>query len=252
MQFVKALMLLSILLATMFPVMAQEATETPRVAPDQPVLWDVKRAIENIDEFLTLNKAEKAEKGLAHARERLLEVQKMIEEKNLAAAAKGEQAHKRKIERVKQTLEEVSASDPTQELEKEIELERQITEQEVHIKRFKQEIEIKIKGTLTSEQQAQLDALLASFEGTAASVKIKIETEKGKTKLKIKTKIEENESELEEEKDLEETTRELEKLERELAEENSEKSQESFEKKEDDDVKGTRFLLKDPQNMSSS
>ena len=73
-------------------------TETEAgITPDQPVLWGIERALENIDEALTLNKAAKAKKGLAHARERLIEVRAMILEKRIEAAAKAEEKHKQKL-----------------------------------------------------------------------------------------------------------------------------------------------------------
>jgi len=62
----------------------EEVIEEAGVTPDS-ILWPFERIIERIDMKLTLGKSAKAKKGLAHARQRLLEVQAMIAAKRMGA-----------------------------------------------------------------------------------------------------------------------------------------------------------------------
>ncbi len=162
-------------------------TETGGVGPDSPFLWGLDRAIERIHLALTFNKAAKAKLGLAHARERLLEVRQMINAKRLEAAEKAKEQHGKALGRVKAMLGRIEAADPEEELEEQLEIENEIEEHEEDIEKIETEIEIKIKGELTTDQQEAVDNLIEAFKDKVAELEIEIEVEEGKTKTKIKT-----------------------------------------------------------------
>ena len=67
----------------------EEVEEEAGITPDSP-LYGLERAMERISLALTFGKSAKAKKGLAHARERLMEVQAMIAAKKLDKAAKAQ------------------------------------------------------------------------------------------------------------------------------------------------------------------
>mgnify|MGYP001614894558 FL=1 len=190
------------------PATEEQPVEAPvggaGVTPDSP-LWGLDRAIERLDLLLTLNKAQKAKKGLMHARERLVEVRQMIQEKKLDAASKAGKAHKEKLKEVEEDVAEIEDGDENEKLEDEVELESEVEEQEDEVEELESRIRVKVKGTLTAEQQAALDALIASFKDSTASVKIKVRAEKDNTKLRIKVKEGKTDEEIEE---LEERIRE--------------------------------------------
>lgn len=162
-------------------------SETGGVGPDSPFLWGLDRAIERIQLLLTFNKAAKAKLGLAHARERLLEVRHMINAKRLEAAEKAKEEHIRCLARVRARLGEITAVDPEEELEEQLEIENEIEEHENDIEKIEAEIEIKIKGNLTADQQEAVDALIEALKGKAAELGIEVEVKKGKTRARIKT-----------------------------------------------------------------
>ena len=162
-----------------------EPSEDPGVTPDS-FLWGLDRAIERISLLLTFDKSAKAKKGLAHARERLLEVKAMIEQKKLDAAEKAKEEHGRALGRVKDKIKEIKDEDPEDEIEDELDVEDGVEEHESEIEELETEIEAKIKGNLTAEQKALVDQLIESFKGEVGKLKIEIKNEQEKTKIKIK------------------------------------------------------------------
>lgn len=207
--------LLTILVVfSVFSVMAQEtnggeitpaeegeeipASETGGIGPDKPFLWGLDRALERISLLLTFNKAAKARLGLAHARERLLEVRQMINAKRMEAAEKAKEEHGKALGRVKAMLGGITAVDPEDELKEKLELENEIEEHEDDIEKIETEIEIKIKGKLTAGQQEVVDNLVAAFKDKAAELGIEIEVEEGNTKTKIKAIKEKTDEEIKE------------------------------------------------------
>ncbi|MEM4336544.1 MAG: DUF5667 domain-containing protein [Candidatus Woesearchaeota archaeon] len=160
--------------------------ETPSVTPDRPLLWGLKRAIERIDLLLTLGKSAKAQKGLAHARERLLEVQAMIAAKKFEAAEKAAKAHKKTIEEVIKNVEDIGNGDIESEIKSEEQLQQQIAEQE----RFMNRIKERIKTRLSGEDETNANAIIASIEETTNNAEVRIIEKKNKAEIKLKAKEE--------------------------------------------------------------
>ena len=144
------------------------------ITPDSP-LWGLDRAIERISLALTLGKAAKAKKGLAYAKERLMEVQTMIADKKLEAAQEAQEMHDDIMEDVNEDVGELSDVG---------ELEQAINEHRTLVQNIGN-IKLKTKG-LTAEQQSQLGAMIASMESATVKAQISIKTKKNETKMKIK------------------------------------------------------------------
>jgi hypothetical protein len=193
-------------------VLAQEETEAG-VTPDSP-LWGVDVALDNLAYLLAAGPESKAERGLEIAEERLQEIKIMADEKKIEAMAKAEDEHEKVVVKIEKEIDDVDDDDPTEKVKKVIKLETKVKEHEANFNAIKQNIDIRIKGELTEEQQALIDSILSSLEGQTADLKIKIENKKDKTKIEIKIKT--GKSEIEIEQEIEEIEREIAGMEEEL------------------------------------
>ncbi len=173
----------------------EDEEELPSTTPDQPILWGLKRAMERIDLALTFNKAEKAKKGLAHAKQRLLEVEAMISEKKLEQAEKAQRSREKTMLKVKEYIEDVE-DDPEQDIEDILELENEIDDQESKVNVL--QVKLKFQGNLTEEQKAEIDAIMNKFQNQTGDVKARIQEKKDKVKIKIKAKTGKSDEEVEE------------------------------------------------------
>ncbi|MFC1768872.1 DUF5667 domain-containing protein [Nanoarchaeota archaeon] len=161
----------------------EEIEEEAGVTPDS-VFWGLERAIERIDLALTFNKAEKAKKGLAHAKERLMEVQVMIAEKKLTQAQKAQEEHDEDIEEAQENIAEIEEEGDEDELEDLVEIEKEIKEHAALVERVN-ELKLKTKN-LSAEQQLQIRNMVNSMNQTAEKMQIEVMQKKDSVKVKIK------------------------------------------------------------------
>lgn len=155
--------------------------DTPTITPDQGFLWGLKRAIENVDSALTLGKSAKAQKGLAHAKERLCEVQLMIQEKKIDAAAK---ARLRYEQQMNKTEDDINGMENETEVE---DIAERLSEHRKFIAKMNSNA-IQARGNLTDEQKAALQNLMAAFNGSTNKVKVEIEAKREKLDIKVKAR----------------------------------------------------------------
>ena len=89
--------------------------------------------------------------------------------------------------KLKAEVRNISDTDATEELKRELEIERKIEQHrdKVQVVKEELEIEIKVKGELAPEQQALFDSIVANLDGQSGEVEIEIENEKGETKIKV-------------------------------------------------------------------
>jgi len=167
------------------------ANETPSITPDQPFLWGLKRAIEKIDYLITLGKSAKAQKGLVHARERLLEVQAMIAAKKFDAAEKAAKAHEQTVEQVEADVEALGNGDAEKEIAAENQIQTEIQQQQQELAKIKNKVKAKYKG----QDLAAAEAVLASFEGKTSEIEAKVVEKKNKAVIKLKAKEEQSKGE---------------------------------------------------------
>ena len=167
----------------------------PGVSPDSP-FYGLDRAMERLNLALTFNKAEKAKKGLAHANERLAEVQAMIQEKKMEQAQIAQEGHDDALEEVEQEVAELSDDDATEEMEEVVELSEKINEHRMIVEKVGNSL-IKTKGELTEEQQNMIQEMLGAINGTTAKLKVEIQNKKEETKLKVKVQTGKSDAEVE-------------------------------------------------------
>jgi hypothetical protein len=163
----------------------ENVTEEAGVTPDS-ALWGLERAIERISLKLTFGKSAKAKKGLAHARERLMEVQAMIAQKKLDKAAKAEEAYEEGMQEVEDNVEDIGDGDAVEELEVQAELEQALSQHRTIIQKTAQ-LKTKFKG-LTAGQMDQISSIVGSLGNSTGKVEVGVKEQKSKTKIKLKAK----------------------------------------------------------------
>jgi len=173
----------------------EELPEDPGITPDS-ALWGIDRALEKIALALTFDNSAKAQKGLRHAHERLLEVKAMIEEDKLDDAAKAELAHEKTIVKVRVRIDSLKEGDED-DIGDITKLENSLDSQEAELDDIRLKVKIKIEGQLTEEQRAKLFAFLESISGNIDELKLEIENKQERTKIKIKEKTGKSEIEIE-------------------------------------------------------
>jgi len=161
-----------------------EVTEEAGITPDSP-LYGIERALERINLALTFGKAAKAKKGLAHASERLMEVQKMIAEKKLKHAEKAQKAYEDAVAEVEDNMEEMGDGDAEQELADQVEIEDLVAKNTKVVQQIGN-VTLRLGKSLTAEEKAKLQEAIASLEGINSAFKVKVLANKNRIKIKIK------------------------------------------------------------------
>jgi len=160
----------------------EELEEDPGTTPDS-VFYGLDRAMERISLALTFNKAAKAQKGLEHARERLLEVRAMIQEKKAAHASRARQGYEDAVEGVGEAVEGMDEDSDEDVIEGVVgdlaELRALIQENEMAIEALMNQLS---DENLTDEDRAALEAELAELE--AATEELKAQAEQRREEVK--------------------------------------------------------------------
>ncbi len=206
MKSLKIGMLVVLLLASVFATAGVFAQGDSDALDDSVVLSEdearvpsgLGRALERLDLLLTFDKSAKAEKGLEHARRRLLEVRTLVEQKKFDQAERARARYGESLERVNLRLEEVRDDEnPEAELERKLRIERRLAEHEDLVERLEAEFELRVNGNLTDEQREAIDNLMEAFRNETGKVRLKFESEKDKVRVKLKAKLERSDEEIE-------------------------------------------------------
>lgn len=192
-----------VLMMLVFPIMqAQEEAQSevnPGTTPDS-FFWGLDKAFDELGLLFTTGDVDKAKKGLEIAEERLAEIREMIEENELEAAEKAEDAHGKILLKVKEKINEVEDDDEMEEIKEVIEIEQEFRNHNKKVEQASGELKIKIKveGQITQEQQDLINSILKNLEGQTGEVEIEIKTKKNKIKIKIEQETGKSEQEIEE------------------------------------------------------
>ena len=154
-DYLKCIIFGVLLIVLIFPVNAQQTTTTdPGITPDS-FLWGLDKAFDQITLLLTTGDVDKAKKGLEIAEERLAEIREMIEENELEAAEKAQEAHGKTLLKVKEKVNKVEEDDSLEEIEKVIELEKELEEHDENVEQTfgKLKIKIEIEGQITKNKR---------------------------------------------------------------------------------------------------
>ena len=161
----------------------EEVTAGAGITPDSP-LYGLERAMERISLALTFGKSAKAKKGLAHARERLMEVQAMIAQKKMDKAGIAQEGYENTMDEVEDNIADLGDGDAVGELQDEVEIENALDENEDLLAQVGN-LKTKFKG-LTPEQEAEITSIVGNLGDSISKAKVQVQAKKNKTKIKIK------------------------------------------------------------------
>ena len=198
-EYMKCIIFGFLLIVLISPVNAQQATTIdPGVTPDS-FLWGLDKAFDQITLLLTTGDVDKAKKGLEIAEERLAEIREMIKENKLGEAKKAQEAHGKTLLKVKEKVKEVEEDDSLQEIEKVIEIEKELEKHDDDVEQTFGELKVKIeiKGEITQEQKDLINSILNSLKGQVGEVEIEIKNKKNKIKIEIEQETGKSDEEVE-------------------------------------------------------
>jgi hypothetical protein len=162
-----------------------EVEDEAGITPDSP-LYGLDRAVEKVSLAFTFGKAAKAKKGLAHARERLVEMQAMMASNMMVSAQIAHNEYQGIMNQVNEGISTLSTSEPEQEFADDIEFEQALYEHEAMVQQIKN-VKLQISGILP-EQQNQLEMMLASLESSNVRSKLIVKAKKDLAIVRIKAK----------------------------------------------------------------
>jgi len=198
-EYMKCIIFGVLLIVLISSVNAQQTTTTdPGVTPDS-FLWGLDKAFDQISLLLTTGDVDKAKKGLEIAEERLAEIREMIGENKLEEAEKAQEAHGKTLLKIKEKVEKVDDDDSLQKIEKVIEIEKKLEENDDDIEQTFGELKVKIEieGEITQEQKDLINSILNSLKGQTGEVEIEIENKKNKIKIEIEQETGKSKGEIE-------------------------------------------------------
>lgn len=159
------------------------------ITPDSP-LYFLDTAFSRISLALTFDKADRAEKGLAIAQERLLELKAMAKRGKLEGVAKAEAEYESALGTATKAAEEIESDGKPNAardaMEKISWLQNQTESHSVKVTAVKDEILQRQKERMSPEQIAQLQKVFIRIEEKAREVEIKLDSKKDKIKIKEK------------------------------------------------------------------
>jgi hypothetical protein len=166
-----------------------ESLPDPGITPDSPFYF-LDKFSDNLALTFTFDKTERAKKALEIAKERLAEIEKMSQKKDLDSAEKAKKLHDELILKAENEIKEIKEKDTEEKLKKELELELELEKHETNTGEIinKIKLELESNNELTQEEKEKLFLLLDELLDKVSETKIKIVTEKEKLKLELKEK----------------------------------------------------------------
>ena len=173
---------------------SEEVTVTPQevedagVTPDNRMIWGIDRAFERISLALTLNKAAKARKGIAYAKERLAELKLMVRENKADAAEKAAEAEQDDIADAEQAASEISSDNPEEELALQNDIQSRFQAQYEHTAQVKDAILARMQAKWTPEKYQKISDNFARMEARHKEVKDRLVARQAKIEAKVQAK----------------------------------------------------------------
>lgn len=191
----KALLLIFLLLALPLAA-AQEAGVT-----QDSMLHGLDRAMERISLMLTLNKAAKSEKALAHAEERLMEAQQLAEEGKEEKLEKAKEQHQKSLQIAEENLAKVKDGKDEEKSEEALETVARIQERiENHyenVVQVKETILERQRESMTEEQISHLEEVFEGIMNKALEMEQKATEKKEQVKAQYQTNSGKSDEEVE-------------------------------------------------------
>lgn len=177
----------------LIPAFAQNITtvepepEPINIAPDSP-FYGLDVALDNLVLLLQLSEEDRANIGLLIAKERLDEIEDMIDKDDIDNADEARKEHQKVMLVVGDSVLKIKTKTSEDDLRQVIEIERRLIDHDQEVTDLNSRLKIKIetRGTLNLEQKSIIDNILLGLDQDTTKVKIKIDTEKGRIKIEIK------------------------------------------------------------------
>lgn len=188
-QFIFLCALLFLTLSVLAEEVNGEELVDAGITPDS-LFYFLDTLSENIELAFTFNKELAFEKKLEFAEERLAEARKLSLEVKLKGVQIAQEKYSKLILELKSDIDKIGNDDEVEELKIKLRIEEKVREHERKIEAVNNDIKLKfeIKGELTEEKRAELDALIASFRQNTGELRVEVKNQKDKTKIKIKLK----------------------------------------------------------------
>jgi hypothetical protein len=183
----KKFFMVLVLFLLVFNVSAQEDVseeEDVGITPDS-ALYGLDGAWKRMRLAFTFSKEAKARKELRFAKERLREIDLMVERGKVDAAEKAKERHRNLLRNVRNRVE-VLGEDSEEDLDLNLELENEIEDQEDKIEEIKTRIDI--KGELNEEQRQRLRNFMEDLRKDGSEVRLEIENKKDKLRVRLEEK----------------------------------------------------------------
>ncbi len=202
----------------------------PGATPDSAG-YGLKLGWEKIGLWFTFKQEKKAEKELALARKRLLEVRRMAEKGNIKAMLRAQEKHDELVASAQERLVRLGEDSTKAKVKLAM---RKVIGLEVAIKAHENRIEvlkdILAEKNLSDEARTAIEAAVARMENRTAIMEQKLEERKDKFKTRLRAVTEKNESEVESEVKELESEAGLVEAEKAIAEKRIEKAEEALAK----------------------
>jgi hypothetical protein len=166
-----------------------ELNQSAGVTPDSP-FYGIDKALDSISLALTFDHAARAEKSLAIAKERLLEVKAMIEENKADKAEDAEKEYEKALKDSEDAVEKIESTDNSAKARADIKAILKIRDETLShsekVALVKERILARMEGNMTTEQYAKLNAIFDRIENKSLQVEAKLAERKEAAKIKYK------------------------------------------------------------------
>ncbi|MDP1695315.1 MAG: DUF5667 domain-containing protein [archaeon] len=168
----------------------------PGVTPDS-AMYGLKTGWEKLGLMFTFNQEKKAQKELALAEKKLLEVKKMAEKGNVKAMERAQERHDALLERARLRLDSIQEDTEESQVkitaEKIVGLQRAIAAHENRIEVLK---DILAEQNLSDEARTAIETAVAKMENKTQAIEQKLEERKDKIKTRLRAVTEKTDSEV--------------------------------------------------------
>ncbi len=174
-----------------------EIESEPSILPDS-MFWGIKDTIDRISVALAFSPERKAEKSLQIANERVFEFRRMVERGNVDAAERARQSHDDFLQKVRDSARDIRQEDRLTEIERQIEIEKEVHQQEDRVGSLRDRIRVRLEGTrLTDDQKSRINSLVEGMQQQAGSLRIEIRQNQDRIRTEIRQETGRPEAEIE-------------------------------------------------------
>jgi hypothetical protein len=187
----KIILILCLLLTMGTFVLADEEINSIKagVTPDSP-MYGFDKAIDGLSLAFTFGNANKAEKGIKIAQERLMEAQEMADKDKPEQAERAREEHQKAIEKAEQELDKLKEGNDVKQsksaIEKVAKIQEKIESHYQKVSEVKDAVLERMRDRKTPEQFAKMEEIFNKIKTKALEMETKTDAKKEKVKEKYK------------------------------------------------------------------